>query len=87
MPRKRSRDEVLGTLGRASRYLRPYKAHLAGVFAIIILFTACSLAFPRLMGAIIDCTTKPNGWSSIVHLLVIYAVILVVRSRISKSSR
>jgi subfamily B ATP-binding cassette protein MsbA len=80
MPRKRSRDEVLGTLVRASRYLQPYKAQMVGVFAIILLFTASSLAFPRLMGKIIDCTTKPNGWSDIVTLLIIYAVILVVRA-------
>jgi len=80
MPRKRSRDEVFGTLIRASGYLKPYKPQLAGVFAIILLFTASSLAFPRLMGKIIDCTTKPNGWSQIVDLLVIYVAVLVIRA-------
>jgi ABC-type multidrug transport system fused ATPase/permease subunit len=63
MPRKRNRDDVLRTLFRASGYLKPYKPQLAGVFAIILLFTASSLAFPRLMGKIIDCTTQPNGWA------------------------
>src|ERR1700728_1440509 len=80
MPRKRSRDDVLRTLFRASGYLRPYKAQLAGVFAIILLFTASSLAFPRLMGKIIDCTTQPNGWAQIIDLLAIYAAVLVVRA-------
>jgi subfamily B ATP-binding cassette protein MsbA len=80
MPRKRSRDEVLGTLVRAGGYLKPYKLQLVGIFGIILLFTGCSLVFPRLMGAIIDCTTKPNGWSSIVSFLTVYAVVLVVRA-------
>ncbi len=80
MPRKRSRDEVLRTLVRASGYLRPYKTQLVGVFAIILLFTASSLAFPRLMGKIIDCTTQPNGWSQIIGLLSVYAAVLVVRA-------
>jgi subfamily B ATP-binding cassette protein MsbA len=80
MSHKRSRDEVMGTLVRASAYLRPYKAQLAGVFFIILLFTACSLAFPRLMGKIIDHATRPNGWSAIVPLLLLYALLLIVRS-------
>ncbi len=80
MPRKRSRDEVLGTLLRASRYLRPYRPQLMGVGAIILLFTACSLAFPRLMGFIIDATTRPNGWSEIIKWLSLYVAILVIRS-------
>ena len=46
MPRKRSRDEVLGTLLRASSYLLPYKLQLAGVFLLIIVVTVCSLSFP-----------------------------------------
>ena len=80
MPRKRSRDEVAGTLLRASVYLKPYKAQLAGVFLLIVLVTVCSLAFPRLMGKIIDQVAKPDGWSAIVSLLVAYFVILIVRS-------
>ncbi|HEX4139836.1 MAG TPA: ABC transporter ATP-binding protein, partial [Candidatus Methylacidiphilales bacterium] len=80
MPRKRSRDETFGTLFRASRYLRPYKAQLVGVFGIILLFTACSLAFPRLMGMIVDRASHPNGWSEIVPLLAFYVSFLVVRA-------
>ncbi len=80
MSRKRSRVEVMGTLVRASAYLRPYKAQLAGVFLIILLFTACSLAFPRLLGKIIDDTAKPNGWSDIVTCLLLFAFLLVLRA-------
>ncbi|HEX4139940.1 MAG TPA: ABC transporter ATP-binding protein [Candidatus Methylacidiphilales bacterium] len=86
MPRKRNRDEVLGTLVRAGAYLKPYKLQLAGVLATILVFTASSLAFPRLMGMIIDQTTKPNGWSMIVRLLIVYILFLIVRS-LSQLSR
>ena len=80
MSRKRSRDEIAGTLFRAGAYLRPYTAQLTAVFLIILLFTACSLAFPRLMGAIIDDATKPGGWDKIVPLLFVFALLLLVRS-------
>jgi subfamily B ATP-binding cassette protein MsbA len=80
MPRKRSRDEVLGTLVRASTYLRPYKLQLAAAFGCILLFTLCSLAFPALTGKIIDHATKPNGWPQIFPLLVFYLVFLFFRS-------
>ena len=80
MPRKRTRDQVLGTLLRASAYLKPYKLQLTGVFALIIVFTLCSLAFPRISGKIIDHAPKPDGWSAIVPLLAAYLVILVLRS-------
>src|SRR5947208_1748889 len=80
MPRKRSRDEVMGTLIRASAYLRPFKARLIGVFCLILIFTLCSLSFPRLMGKIIDHATKPDGWSAIVPLLLLYAALLFIRS-------
>ncbi len=61
-------------------YLKPYKLQLAGVLATVLVFTVSSLAFPRLMGMIIDRTTKPEGWSLIVPLLVVYVVLLIVRS-------
>ncbi len=80
MARKRTRDEVLGTLIRASAYLRPYKLQLAGVFGLIVVVTLCSLSFPRIVGKIIDHATKPDGWPAIVPLLAAYAVILVLRS-------
>jgi len=80
MPRKRSRDEVLGTLVRASAYLKPYKLQLFGVFLLIVVVTFCSLSFPRIVGKIIDHATKPDGWPSIVPLLIAYGVILVIRS-------
>jgi subfamily B ATP-binding cassette protein MsbA len=78
--RKRTRDEVLGILVRASGYLKPYKPQLASAFAFILLFTLCSLAFPYLMGRIIDNTTKPNGWYPILVLLGVYLLLLIVRS-------
>jgi subfamily B ATP-binding cassette protein MsbA len=80
MARKRTRDEVLGTLVRASAYLVPYKGPLAAAFGFIVLFTLCSLAFPFLLGKIVDFAVKPNGWSSIVPLLFIYLILLTVRS-------
>ena len=80
MPRKRSRDEVLGTLYRAGGYLKPYKGPLFGVFTLIIVVTVSSLAFPCLLGKIIDQAAKPNGWANIVPLLIAYMGLLVVRS-------
>jgi subfamily B ATP-binding cassette protein MsbA len=54
MPRKRSRDEVLGTLKRASIFLMPYRAQLAGVFGLIFVVSIISLVFPAIMGWIVD---------------------------------
>jgi subfamily B ATP-binding cassette protein MsbA len=78
--RKRTRDEVLGTLVRASAYLVPYRGRLAIAFGLILVFTLCSLAFPFLMGKIIDFTTKPGGWYHILPLLAIYLLFLLIRS-------
>jgi subfamily B ATP-binding cassette protein MsbA len=54
MPRKRSRDEILGTLKRASTYMVPYRLQLTGVFALIIAVSLISLIFPAIMGWIVD---------------------------------
>jgi subfamily B ATP-binding cassette protein MsbA len=62
MPRKRSRDEVLGTLARASVYLRPYRWRLAGVFVLIIGVSVFTLLFPLLIGWLVGFASKnrPN---------------------------
>jgi subfamily B ATP-binding cassette protein MsbA len=70
----------MGTLVRASTYLRPYKLQLLAAFGCILLFTLCSLAFPYLFGKIIDFSSKPNGWHSIVPYLFAYLLLLFVRS-------
>jgi subfamily B ATP-binding cassette protein MsbA len=80
MPRKRSRDEVFGTLVRASAYLRPYQLQLLGVFTLIVVVTLCSLSVPCLTGKIIDHATKPNGWTAILPLLITYGLLVLVRS-------
>jgi ATP-binding cassette, subfamily B, bacterial MsbA len=80
MSRKRSRDEVLGTLFRASTFLKPYKLPLLGVFLLIVVVTLCSLSFPRIVGKIIDHATKPGGWPAIVPLLLAYLILLCLRS-------
>jgi subfamily B ATP-binding cassette protein MsbA len=80
MPRHRSRDEVLGTLVRASGFLKPYKFQLLGVFGLLILVAGCSLAFPRITGKIIDHATRPDGWPAIIPLLIAYGLILFLRS-------
>ena len=96
MPRKRSRDEVLGTLKRSSIFLRPYSGRLAGVFCLILAVALVSLIFPALMGWIIDyATSKPPrrlpgimrlllgnsvGLHALVPLLILYAGLLVVRA-------
>jgi ATP-binding cassette, subfamily B, bacterial MsbA len=80
MPRTRSRDEVFGTLVRASTYLKPYKLQLSGVFALIVVVTVCSLAFPVMQGKIVDYASKPGGWIHILPFLAIYALILTVRA-------
>jgi subfamily B ATP-binding cassette protein MsbA len=96
MPRKRSRAEVLGTLGRASVYLRPYRLRLAGVFALIIVFSLISLVFPALTGWIIDLANGGHPHNRLVAffvpgdatitaarllpLLLLYAVLLLARA-------
>jgi subfamily B ATP-binding cassette protein MsbA len=80
MPRKRSRDEILGTLVRASGYLKPYKLQLFGVFLLIVVVTLCSLSFPCLTGKIIDLANKHNSWLSIVQYLICFGLLLVLRS-------
>jgi len=78
--RKHSRAEVLSTLLRASVYLRPYKRQLGLVFILIILVSLFSLAFPRIVGRVVDHATHPNGWEQIKPLLLIYGLLLVMRS-------
>jgi ABC-type multidrug transport system fused ATPase/permease subunit len=81
MPRnKRTRAEVLGILGRASAYLRPYIKELACTFVLIAIVSLCSIAYPPLVGWIIDDATKPGMWSHIELLLAVYAGILVIRT-------
>jgi len=80
MARKRSRDEILGTLVRSSVFLKPYKLQLSGVFALIVVVTLASLAFPCLSGRIIDDAANSRGWSAIFPLLLIYGLLLVTRS-------
>ena len=78
--RKRSSAEMSGTLRRASVYLRPYRGTLFGVFFLIILVSVFQLAFPRLMGWIVDDARHPDGWPRIVPLLAAYAVALLLRT-------
>jgi len=78
--RKHSREEVLSTLLRASVYLRPYKRQLGLVFFLIILVSLFSLAFPRIVGRVVDHATHPNGWEQIKPLLLIYGLLLIMRS-------
>jgi subfamily B ATP-binding cassette protein MsbA len=95
MPRKRSRDEVWGTLRRASVYLMPYRARLGGVFALIIAFSLFSLVFPALMGGIIDFATGHHasnrfvslivpkgaiGMRALLPLFLLYALMLIARA-------
>jgi subfamily B ATP-binding cassette protein MsbA len=54
MARKHSRSEILGTLLRASVFLRPYKSRLTCVFLLIFGVSLISLVFPALSGWIID---------------------------------
>jgi subfamily B ATP-binding cassette protein MsbA len=78
--RKRSRSEMIGTLRRASLYLRPYRLQLACVFLLIILVSAASLVFPRIVGRVVDLSTHPNGWSQIKPLLLIFGGVVVLRT-------
>jgi subfamily B ATP-binding cassette protein MsbA len=71
---------MLGTLRRASVYLRPYRGALTCVFLLILLVSLFALAFPRLTGRIVDLLGRPHGWRQIEPLLGIYTVILFLRS-------
>jgi len=72
MPRKHSRAEVLGTLLRASVFLRPYKRQLGAVFCLIILVSLLSLLFPALTGWIVDFANgnRPKNVTWLLDLLI-----------------
>ena len=72
MPRKHSRAEVLGTLLRASVFLRPYRRQLAVVFCLIILVSLLSLLFPALTGWIVDFANgnRPRNVTWLLDLLI-----------------
>jgi subfamily B ATP-binding cassette protein MsbA len=72
MPRKRSRSEILGTLLRASVYLKPYKKNLAGIFSLIFLFAIFSLIFPTLGGWMFDFAVgkRPTNMVWLLDLVV-----------------
>ena len=95
MPRKRSRDEVLATLGRASIYLVPYRKQLTCVFLLILTVSLFSLTFPALQGCIIDVANgrRPHtawiaalvphgahGLMALVPLLIVFALLLTLRA-------
>jgi len=95
MPRKRSRDEVLGTLARASVYLRPYRLALTGVFLLIVAFSLISLVFPALTGWVVDFANGHHprngalallvprdvaGIRALTPLFVLYALLLLARA-------
>jgi subfamily B ATP-binding cassette protein MsbA len=62
----------LGTLLRASVFLRPYKPQLACVFLLIILVSLFSLVFPALTGWIIDFANgnHPKNLAWLLDLIV-----------------
>jgi subfamily B ATP-binding cassette protein MsbA len=80
MPRrKHTRAEVLGILGRASVYLRPYVRDLVITFVLIFTVSVCSICFPPIVGKVIDHATKAE-WPAIVQLLLFYLALLLLRS-------
>ena len=78
--RKRSRAEILSTLKRVIPYLKPHRSALARVAALIIVVNIIGVVFPALMGRIIDDAGKPDGWSQIKILLLVYFVALAART-------
>jgi subfamily B ATP-binding cassette protein MsbA len=54
MARKRSRDEILGTLLRGAVFFGPYKLQVASIFVLVLLVSSCSLIFPALTGWMVD---------------------------------
>jgi subfamily B ATP-binding cassette protein MsbA len=72
MARKRSSAEILGTLLRASVYLRPYKSRLTCVFLLIVLVSLFSLVFPAVTGWIVDLANgnRPKNLVWLLDLIV-----------------
>ena len=72
MPRRRSRSEIVGTLLRASVYLRPYKGRLVCVFLLILGVSLISLVFPAITGWIVDYVNgrRPTKLTSLLDLVV-----------------
>jgi subfamily B ATP-binding cassette protein MsbA len=95
MPRKRSRDEVFGTLKRASIFLKPYRVPLSTAFFLLVSGSLFSLVFPALMGWIIDFAlghhprnsllkvlvpADASGLRALMPLFILYAVLLLARA-------
>ena len=70
----------MGILGRSSAYLKPYLRDLIIVFFLIITVSLGSIAFPLLVGHIIDLAGHPHTWPIIEGWLLFYAGILLVRT-------
>jgi len=81
--RKRSRAEIMGTLLRASGYLKPYTGRLTIVVVLIFAVTACTLSTPWIMGRVADLAITPGSWSAIEFLLLLYGLLLILRSIMS----
>jgi subfamily B ATP-binding cassette protein MsbA len=72
MPRKRSREETLGTLLRASVFLRPYRERLICLFALIVLVSFLSLIFPAITGWMVDFAShrRPKNLSWVLNWII-----------------
>ncbi len=75
-----SAKDQKGTLLRLLRYLKPYRATVAGVSILVILSTLLTLAGPLLIGIAVDRFIIPGDLSGLLRLGILLLVVYIAAS-------
>jgi len=74
------RTDTWPTLVRFYGYLKPYAAKFWGIFFLLLGVAILDLVKPRLIGKVIDVATQEDLWSRVLPYLIIFLVVVLVRS-------
>ena len=75
-----SAKDQKGTLLRLLRYLKPYRATVAGVSILVVLSTVLTLAGPLLIGIAVDRFIIPGDLSGLLRLGILLLVVYIAAS-------
>ncbi|MFA9491139.1 MAG: ABC transporter ATP-binding protein [Anaerolineales bacterium] len=75
-----SAKDQKGTLLRLLRYLKPYRATIAGVSILVILSTLLTLAGPLLIGIAVDRFIIPGDLSGLLRIGILLLVVYIAAS-------
>jgi ATP-binding cassette subfamily B protein len=75
-----SAKDQKGTLLRLLRYLKPYRATVAGVSILVVLSTVLTLAGPLLIGIAVDRFIIPGDLSGLLRLGIMLLVVYIAAS-------